>query len=235
MKKLFLLLAVLSLASCQLFQKGYDPKDALSFGLVGDVKEVYVTKSVVSTDADEDAIEYGLDEERLDMTFDEKGRITLDPYGCPYVYDEDGGFVRGYTDDTVMLRDKKGRLEAYDNTTDDYETDFDVETFFSYNFTYDARGRVIVEELSGWEWSETYYLVYSGKPAYPVSATFTAYNENWNEEGTIEYEYLSFDDHGNWTERDQIVNYVGYEEDCEDDAEAHTTVYHQKRRIYYWK
>ena len=234
MKKVLLLMAVLALASCQFGNKGYDPKDALSFGLVGDVKEVYVTRSIVSTDSENDAVEEGMDEERLEMTFTEKGRITLDTYGNPYVYDEEGKFVKGFTENTVLVRDNKGRLETYDNMTEDYDGDFDVETYFTYTFSYDDQDRVILEELGGWEWGETYYLVYSGKKTYPVSATFTGYNENWNEEGTIEYEYISFDDRGNWTERKQIIDYVGYEEDCEDEAENHTTVYLQKRRIIYW-
>lgn len=234
MKRIVLLLAVFALASCQFGKNGYDPKDALSFGLVGDVKEVYVTKTVESTDTEDYMLQDGLDEERLEMIFDEKGRLTLDTYGDPYVYDEEGNFVKGFTEKTVMLRDGKGRLEAYDNTTDDYETDFDVETYFGYEFSYDAQGRVVREVIHGWEWSDTYDYVYDGKKVYPASATFQAYDENWNEKGTIEFQYILEDAHGNWTERVQVIKFIGYEEDCEDEAKSYTTVYRQKRRIIYW-
>lgn len=236
MKKLWIIPAVLAVAACQ--PKENKPSDALSFGLLGDVKQVYLTQSIVSS-TDEDLAEVvpTTGEERLEFTFDAEGRITLDTYGLPYEYDADGAFVRGIGKKTVLERDTEGRLASYDNMhveeEDDYE-DLDIESFFSYTFEYDNQNRVSKEEIGGWEWCDTYEYTYEGDKVYPVSATFMSGSEGWNEEGDIQFEYTAFDAKGNWTERLETFHVKAYEEGFEEEAQEYTTVYKKVRRVIYW-
>lgn len=234
MKKLFLLLAVLATASCQTKQNG--ASDALSFGLLGDVKEVYVTRTVLSTTDEEVELTDEPGAERLEFTYDADGRITLDTYGNVYAYDADGNFVKGTCDSTTMERDGKGRLMKYDNTNMAWDefSDLDIEHFFEYEFGYDDQNRVNREEIGGWEWTETYYYTYDGKKVYPASATFESYSEGWCEEGTIQFEYTALDDKGNWTERIETITLTGYEDGDKDNATTTTEVIKQNRRFVYW-
>lgn len=237
MKKLLIIPAVLAVAACQPKQNN-GPSDALSFGLLGDVKEVYVTQSIESsTDEDLAEIVPTTGEERLEFTYDADGRITLDTFGLPYEYDADGAFVGGSGKKTTLERDAKGRIVSYDNThvedEDDYE-DLDIESFFSYVFDYDNQNRVVKEEISGWEWCDTYEYTYEGDKPYPASATFVSGAEGWNEEGDIKFEYTAFDDKGNWTERLETYTVKAYEEGFEEEAQNYTTVYKKVRRFVYW-
>lgn len=234
MKKNCLLLAVLALAACQ--PKSNEPSDARSFGLLGDVKEVYLTQTMMSSTQEglEIADEPGV--ERLEFTFDANGRITLDTYGGVYEYDEAGEFVKGDSDKTTLERDAQGRLVSYDNTNLDWDEveDLDIEHFFAYTLGYDDQHRVISEEISGWEWMDTYHYIYDGKKVYPASATFEGDAEGWTEEGNITYEYTAFDAKGNWTERIKTVSVKGYDFDDEENAETWTDVIKQVRRFVYW-
>ena len=234
MKKSFLLLAVLALAACQ--PKSNEPSDALSFGLLGDVKEVYVTQATLSTTQEDMEISDEPGVERLEFTFDANGRITLDTFGDVYVYDENGAFIAGCSEQTELERDELGRLVRYDNTNLDWDEfeDLDIEHFFTYTFGYDDQHRVITEEIGGWEWFDTYHYTYDGKKVYPASATLDSGVEGWSEEGTIQFEYTAFDAKGNWTERIQTITIKGYEYDDEENAETWTDVIKQNRRFVYW-
>ena len=235
MKKSYLLLAVLALAACQ--PKPNKPSDALSFGLLGDVKEVYVTQTTLSTTQEEMEISDEPGVERLEFTFDANGRITLDTFGGVYEYNDAGEFVKGDSDKTTLERDELGRLVSYDNTNldwDELEEEFDFEHFFAYTFSHDDQHRVVTEELSGWEWMDTYKYTYDGDKVYPAGATFESNSEGWTEEGDIAYEYTAFDAKGNWTERIKTVNVKGYDFDDEENATTWTDVTKQVRRFVYW-
>lgn len=235
MKKSYLLLAVLAVAACQPRQDN-NPSDARSFGLLGDVKEVYLTQTTLSStnEAYEVSDEPGV--ERLEFTFDADGCITLDTFGDVYEYNETGEFLRGDSEYTELERDEQGRLVSYDNTNLEWDEidDFDIEHFFAYTFGYDDSHRVITEELSGWEWMETYEYTYDGDKVYPASATYNGDAEGWIEEGEIRFEYTAFDAMGNWTERTKTVTTKGYEFDDEENATTWTDVVKQVRRFTYW-
>ena len=234
MKKSYLLLAALALAACQ--PKSNEPSDARSFGLLGDVKEVYLTQSALSTTQEEMEISDEPGVERLEFTFDANGRITLDTYGDVYEYNDAGEFVKGNSDNTTLERDELGRLVNYDNTNLDWDEveELDIEHFFAYTFGYDDQHRVTFEEITGWEWMDTYHYTYEGNKVYPASATFDSGVEGWAEEGSIQYEYTAFDAKGNWTERIKTVTVKGYDIDDEENAETWTDVIKQVRRFVYW-
>lgn len=235
MKKSYLLLAVLAVAACQPKQD-FKPSDALSFGLLGDVKEVYLTQTTLSStnEAYEVSDEPGV--ERLEFSFDVNGRVTLDTYGGVYEYNDAGEFVKGDSEYTELERDGLGRLVSYDNTNLDWDEleDFDIEHFFSYTFGYDDRHRVVTEELSGWEWMEVSQYTYDADKVFPAKATFESDMEGWTEEGEISYEYTAFDPRGNWTERIKTVNAKGYDFEDEENATTWTDVVKQVRRFTYW-
>lgn len=235
MKKSYLLLAVLALAACQ--PKSNEPSDARSFGLLGDVKEVYITQSALSTTQEDMEISDEPGVERLEFTFDTNGRVTLDTYNDVYEYNDAGEFVKGDSDKTTLERDELGRLVSYDNTNldwDEVDEEFDIEHFFAYTFSYDDQHRVATEEISGWEWMEVSHYTYDGNKVFPASATFESNMEAWTEEGNITYEYIAFDAKGNWTERIKTVSVKGYDFEDEENAETWTDVIKQVRRFVYW-
>lgn len=242
MKKSFLILSLAALV-CAACQSGTTCHDVTTFGLKGDVKEVWFSDALIASSADEEAEEAGdpvFSDKELQMTFDAQGRVTLDENRNRYEYDADGQFVRGQLPQTTVERDDKGRIVTYDNTAfDDWDSeDFDVYDFFVAHYTYDAQGRVVTEELGGWEWGTTYTYVYEGNNVYPSSASFEGGAEGWNEEGTITFEYSEFDANGNWTDR--IVTTVNngweepWEEDMKPEVETVTYTHRQLREITYW-
>lgn len=241
MKKLFIVLAVLALAACQQENRNYNPADARTFGLTGDVKEVRLSRAMLSTSSEDEIGDPWMENDELEMTFDEKGRVTLDSYGNVYVYDEEGNFVRGSSEITEMARDEKGRIAYYNNAVmsedDDYE-DFDFEHFFQIEFSYDDQGRAVTEDMGGWEWGSTYTNVFEGKKVYPASASFEGGYEGMVEEGTVKYDYVKFDARGNWTERNVTTVTKTYEEpwegDPEPEIETETTETLERRTIRYW-
>ena len=91
MKKISILAlsAVVLFAACN---PKYNPNDARTFGLKGDVKEVRLSEEVPSEPGDPMPEDGCFDQDQLEMTFDEQGRVTLDPYGNVYEYDGEGGF-----------------------------------------------------------------------------------------------------------------------------------------------
>ncbi|MBR5724195.1 MAG: hypothetical protein IKX62_02315 [Bacteroidales bacterium] len=241
MKKIFIVMAVLALAACQQENKDYNPSDARTFWLTGDVKEVRISRAILSTTSEDEIGDPWVDDDELQMTFDEKGRVTLDGNGNVYVYDEEGNFVRGSSEITEMTRDAQGRIATYNNANvpedADYE-DFDFEHFLHVDYTYDAQGRPVTEDMGGWEWGTTYTYEYEGQKVYPSGGSFEGGYEGIVEEGTITYEYLKFDAKGNWTERNVMIVTNTYEEpwegDPEPEVETVTTETLERRTISYW-
>lgn len=239
MKKsiLFLTVAALAAASCS-----QSSPDITTFGLKGDVKEVWFTDELVAA-SELDGEELGegtVSENELQMRFDEQGRVLRDVYGNTYEYDADGNFVRGQLRGTELERDAKGRILRYDSTNfEDWDSeDFDIVAFFAVTFTYDGKGRPQAADTNGWEWNTTYSYAYNGGNVYPASATYEGGAEGWIEEGTITYEYVSFDEKGNWTER--FVSTVNksweepWEEGMEPEIDTVTYKHRECRTITYW-
>ena len=202
MKKISILAlsAVVLFAACN---PKYNRNDARTFGLKGDVKEVHLSEVVPSEPGDPMPEDDSLDQDRLEMTFDERGRVTLDPYGNVYEYDGEGHFLGGQVPNTEVVRDTHGRLVSYDNTSfDDFEDiRFDIGSFSITRYTYDGKGRPVTADINGWEWGTIYTYTYDGGKVYPASATFEGGSEGWNEAGKVTYTYTGFDAKGNWTER----------------------------------
>ena len=237
MKRLFIaLLSVLALAGCRGTGNGngnYDPADARTFGLTGDVKEV-LSSVVTLPDAPDE--ESWVGEEEPVLAFDEQGRVTLDGYGNVYEYNADGSYAGPYSDYVKVTRDASGRLASFDNTEipeEDFD-DFDVMSYCRVTYEYDAQGRVATETYSGWEWGTTTTYTYDGNKLWPAKATTNSYDEGYNENSVITYEYLDFDARGNWTKREATVVTESYEEGAEDEKETSTQVKQEIRSLSYW-
>lgn len=225
------LVALLGLAACQ----SKPASDVTTFGFQGDVKEVVL--HVMDPDEEETGSVEGV----LEYTFDAQGRVTQDEYGHTYQYDADGLLTNARVPGTELLRDQQGRIISYDSTSfDDWggDEDFDIMDFFSVKYSYDAKGRPVTEEITGWEWEGTYTNTFEGNNVYPSTITYESSSEGWIEEGTITYFYTEFDAKGNWIERSVRTETKCWEEPWEEnmEPEVETTVseLRQRRVITYW-
>lgn len=236
MKRFFLLslAAAAVLVSCDRTAKTHS--DVLTFGLKGDVKEVRYSLLAVSNSLDEDQGDPWLEQDELLLSFDEQGRVTRDDYGNIYAYDADGSYDGPYAQYTEVVRDASGRLKSFDNTAipeEDFD-DFDLMSYCSVTYDYDAQGRVATETYSGWEWGTTTNYTYEGNNIWPSKVSQTGYDEGYNESNEISYEYLEFDARGNWTKREVTTVTESYEEGFEDQKETYTSVTHEYHTISYW-
>ena len=240
-------ISILSLAAMLLLMMSCHPAveektspDLRTFGVKGDVQMVYHSIIVLETSDEEfDSDDTWLAQDDLALSFDRAGRVTHDDYQNYYEYDDNGQFVEGTSKETRLTRDDKGRIVCYDNTELDFESDdFDVMDYCKVSYTYDAQGRVATEEYIGWEWMTSYNYSYEGDKVWPSSCTFESHDEGWNSEGTITYEYLEFDDKGNWTERLVSRKAKNYEEpwdDQEPEVEDYFMNSRETREIFYWE
>lgn len=239
MKNISLCALALVLAAAACAPK-YNPNDARTFGLKGDVKEVRLSEAFPANPEEGMTEDEWFGTDTLELAFDERGRVTRDAYGNTYEYDEEGNFIGGQLPQTTLLRDSKGRIVSYDNTEfEDYGSEaFDIAAFSVVRFSYDAKGRPQTADLGGWEWSNTYTYAYDGNKVYPASATFDGGSEGWNEQGEIRYTYTRFDAKGNWTERTVSRVTRGWEEPWEEDmvpqVDTTTVELKQARVITYW-
>ena len=230
-------MAGFALVSCQTAQKTTSP-DLRTFGMKGDVKNVFYSVLLLETSSEEEQGDPWLEQDELLMSFDRDGRVIRDENGNTYEYDDKGNFVEGLSDKTVLTRDDKGRIVHYDNTDVDWESDdVDIYDFVNVVYTYDDKGRVATEENTGWEWMTTYTYHYDGDNIYPSSIDYESFIEAWVENGTITYDYLAFDAKGNWTERIIKDSSEGYEEPWDDQEPEIEKSYQEVRQtleIIYW-
>ena len=218
-KALFIsVILMMFLASCKSENKATGSPDIRAFGLAGDVSEVYLTSAE--------------EPERLELSFDKAGRVTVDRYGSKYEYDADGNFIKGRTDSTTFTRDAQGRIDIYDNTPDDFET-LDYENYLQMKFKYDDMGRVVTEELGGWEWYYEFKFSYDKDNVYPAGMKYDGGSEGTEWKGEAKYEYKSFDQKGNWTERTVNLTETESEEFSDEAPKTVTKVFTEKRRIIY--
>ena len=238
-------ISILSLAamlllvmSCRPAAEEAGSPDVRTFGMKGDVKDVFVSVLQMETSTEEEEGDPWLEKDELLLSFDQAGRVTRDDYQNYYEYDDNGQFVEGTSEQSKLTRDDQGRIVCYDNTELDFDSDdFDVMDFCKISYTYDAQGRVATEEYVGWEWTTSYTYSYEGDNVWPSSCTFESHDEGWNSEGTITYEYFSYDDKGNWTDRTVSRRAKNYEEpwdDEEPEVEDYYLLTRETREILYW-
>lgn len=232
----FLTMAAVALVSCQPADKTFP--DVRSFGLSGDVKEVYA--STMDPELEAEGEDPMLEPEILEFSFDELGRVTEDNSGNSFEYDAQGNLVSEYQE---LSRDDKGRIVKFThNVLDDegqlLDENLDVLDYCEIEYSYDGQGRMIKEKYDGWEWSATYTFEYEGNNIYPSKVSMKGSGEGWIDEVTTTYEYLTFDDKGNWTSRNVDQVRKSYEEPWEEnpEPEVETTeiINRQLRRITYW-
>ena len=214
----------------------YDQTDARTFGLAGAVKEVRISvTNLLPSDTQENILSK---DNELQMSFNERGQVTLDHYGNVYEYDSDGKFVKGRSDITVVERDSKGRITRYENTPQTYSDGEDfgefVFNYISLDLGYDEQGRVYTEEIGSWEAGYAYRIFYEGSNIYPQRAVIDGGEGPTTVKGSITYEYISFDEKGNWTERKVFVAQSFTEEGSSDEPTVENTERLEKRTILYY-
>ncbi len=216
----------------------YDQTDARTFGLAGAVKEVRISVTNLSPANDEERANPVISDNKLQMSFNERGQVTLDHYGNVYEYDSDGKFIKGRSDITVVERDSKGRITRYENTPQTYSDGEDfgefVFNYISLDLGYDEQGRVYTEEIGSWEAGYAYRIFYDGSNIYPQRAVIDGGEGPTTVKGSITYEYISFDEKGNWTERKVFVAQSFTEEGSNDEPTVENTERLEKRTILYY-
>ena len=174
--------------------------DVKSFGFLGPVKESFCVRyEVKNIDADvlEKAEMSNDANDEAGYSFTQEGRVTSDAYGGAYSYDANGKFVKGINAKSVMKRDKQGRVVYYSQKDDE-----DDDAMFTYEFTYDDKGRIIKVVETYWEWTITKKFTYNGDDLYPATRRFNREEEGMQSESETTYRYTKFDEIGNWTERE---------------------------------
>lgn len=240
MKKIafVLLAATVALVSCQKSEKS--SPDIRTYGLTGDVREVYL--STEDPELGEEGEDTWYEEDLMMFSFDEQGRVTEDDYGNTFEYDAEGRFAPANPFKT-LTRDAQGRIvkfvsEVLDEEGQFLDEDLDVMDYCHVEYTYDAKGRVITEDYTGWEWGNVYTYEYEGDAIYPSKIVIKGFNEGWNDDITQTFEYLNFDAKGNWTSRNVHQVSESYEEPWEENQEPEVEVeernYRQIRTITYW-
>lgn len=237
MKKITFLLMAAALAVISCDKGGQTLSDVRTYGLTGDVAEVFL--STMDPALEEEGEDPWLDRDLLMFSFDELGRVTEDDYGSQFEYDDQGNVVTKYLE---VTRDAKGRIVkvAKDYLDDEgalLDEDLDVLECLEVEYTYDEKGRVVTEDYDGWEWSNVYNYEYESDAIYPSKATCKGSGEGYIDEITITYEYLSFDDKGNWTSRKVNKVVKSYEEPWEENPEPEVEITEsttrEDRRITY--
>ena len=219
--------SILSLAAMLLLMVSCHPAtevktspDVRTFGMTGDVKEVYLSQELLSNSAGPyQGEDPWLVEDFLELSFNEQGLVT-DANGLGYDYDAEGNYLPGDPERGNMVRDAQGRIEKIYDYTQDAEWEGgveDPEACLDRLYTYDDQGRPVTERMGSLSWGTTYTYTYEGDKPYPASCTY--------KENTVTYEYKEFDDKGNWTER--ITTFT-----CPSDA--HPTIQREVRKISYW-
>ena len=211
----------------------YNTTDARAFGLKGYVAKVVTTTYMANQEGGKLVkIEQSNRSDSL-MTFDDKGRVTLDAYANPYVYDADGKFIKGRSKESKMTRDKEGRIISYINRESNNHWEG-----YEYTFEYDKQGRINTIEWGGWEEGESYGLTYKDDQLYPSSMHIDGQACADIYKTDIRYKYTKFDEQGNWTERELYYDimqtteaYEGNENPSKDYSKEY---YIQERTITYY-
>ena len=211
----------------------YNTTDAKTFGFNGCVAKVVTTTYMAALEGDK--LVKGEIANRMDSltTFDEKGRVTLDSYANPYVYDADGKFIKGRSKESKMSRDKEGRIISYSNRENANHWEG-----YDYTFEYDKQGRISTIEWGGWEEGESYALTYKDDQLYPSTMHIDGQACADVYKTDIRYKYTKFDKQGNWTAREMYYDimqtteeYEGNENPSKDYSKEY---YIQERTITYY-
>lgn len=177
----------------------YDCAEALSFGFVGDVKQV-ITRHYEATPSGDKLVRSSQQADSYNdsiITFNKKGQVTIDPYANPYVYDDEGKFVKGRSKASkVKINDEK-LVVSYENRESNNHWEG-----YEYQFTYDESSRMKKVTYAGWEEVFSYSYTYDGDKRYPATMLMDGQACADLYKSTTKYRYTRFDDLGNWLERE---------------------------------
>ena len=190
------------------------PIDLKAFGFKGKVAEVtYQSFSVENEDAEDlKATDlYTSDDAPDHYAFSKEGRIIEDPWNGVYHYNDQGDFIKGVNEKSVMRRDEQGRICFYRHAEDDED-----DCMFTNEFTYDAQGRITKIDRGFWEASIVEDFFYEGDSPYPNKRIYHRDDQGFSVDTETLYRYTKFDENGNWIERE--LRYTGTETDAFDES-----------------
>ncbi|MBR5656011.1 MAG: hypothetical protein IKW98_04930 [Prevotella sp.] len=205
----------------------YNPTDARTFGLVGNVKQVTYSACKLTDLADGE--DPWVEKDEPLMSFDRRGRVTLDPMGNTYEYDANGKVVKGVRGKTLVRRDDKGRIILYESR--DGDNDYEMR---SISFRYDEQGRLLATDNAFWESIYTDSMVYEGDKILPSKKFIEGQAEADEYKTMVEYTYLKYDEQGNWTEceiKENTENVIAGDESTREKWEY--KVKHVRKITYY--
>lgn len=209
----------------------YNPTDAESFGLKGNVQEV--TSYLYTTyDENGELKESSLKKEK-EVRFNALGHITKDEWGNEYGYDANGNYYRGNHTYTEIKRDKAGRLTQYV----DVEPNMDNQNNSTISFNYDKMGRLTVISQHEWTGNSEEKREYDKSNSYPSRVSIVeSYEGGGTSEIVQEYRYTDFDEQGNWMARiivySETITEMNYE--GADSTIVKNEILIEKRSIAYY-
>ena len=209
----------------------YNPTDAESFGLNGNVQEVI--SQIYSTYDENGELKENFLEKTVEMRFNAWGKVTKDEWGNEYGYDADGNYYRGNHTYTTVKRDKAGRLIQYV----DVEPNMDNQDNNTISFSYDKAGRLTVVTQQGWTGNSEEKREYDKGNSYPSRALIAESYEGGGTSNIVqEYRYSSFDEFGNWIVRVVVCSETITEMDEEgmDSTNVKSEIRIEKRSIVYY-
>ena len=200
------------------------PTDVRSFGLVGNVKEVKVTVTDITSGTPDEPWEDAVQR----MEFDKNGRVVKDRFDNLYKYDDKGNFIYGVSEKSKMRRDEKGRIVFYENWKDEEDDEG-----FTIKIEYDENDRMAKVEIAGWESTVEQTFTYTDDHIYPDRVNWEAEDEGDHYSTVMTYTYKKFDSHGNWTER-EIHTVSKHTNVDEPEVDTEDTKSIERREIVYY-
>ena len=211
-------------AAVEMKETSDTPTDVKSFGLVGNVKEVKVTVTDITSGTPDDPWEDAVQR----MEFDKNGKVVKDWFDNHYKYDDKGNFIYGVSEKSIMRRDDKGRIVFYENWKDEEDDEG-----FTIKIEYDEKDRMAKVQLVGWESTVDQTFTYTDDHIYPDRLNWESEDEGDHYSTVMTYTYKKLDSKGNWTEREiHTISKHTIEDDPEVDTEESKSI-EQREIIYY--
>ncbi|NLV53752.1 MAG: hypothetical protein GXY64_10910 [Bacteroidales bacterium] len=202
----------------------YESADWAFYALKGKVKEVSSIRYMVDEDFDVEQSMYDL-----------KDTVRFTPDGEMTIYKDRDADLTDPMFNNALTRNEQGQVVKYDFTLVQSEDQFDDRCMMwdgTDLLTFDNRGRVIKRDYVSYEVSGVVEYTYDAQGLCPTSkGHFTSEGQDIFE--TYTYEYISFDDKGNWIERKQTTE-GSNKEYGEENLEEYKEYMVEKRTIIYY-
>ena len=206
------------------------------YGLRGDVRQAVTTRYyVVMEDGEFVPSKPNENHRQTDIRYDREGIILQDHLGNVYNWASPRKLQSGNHPYSKVDVDALGRVVAYD----DHDPEDDDESDFRVTYIYNDLNQLVKVEYAGW--TEVSEITYSYDQQGQVDVIKGSGTYEGGGDWTLEerYDYLEFDEHGNWTLRLVTVHSTELDEEgnpVEDESGDNGSVLYQmdQREIKYY-